>query len=55
MPERLVTMPGSTDQFVLPERPVPTPAHRYLPLPLPPAWTMRRHHPRPCKLKHKTL
>ncbi|MFJ5817297.1 hypothetical protein ACIQGT_25885 [Streptomyces sp. NPDC093108] len=33
VPERFVTMPGSTDQFVLTERPAPTPAHRYRPLP----------------------
>ncbi|MET8816654.1 hypothetical protein ABZW47_32255 [Streptomyces sp. NPDC004549] len=33
MPERIVTMPGSTDQFVLTERPAPTLAHRYRPLP----------------------
>ncbi|MCZ1012012.1 hypothetical protein [Streptomyces lydicus] len=33
MPERIATMPGSTDQFVLTERPAPTPAHRYRPLP----------------------
>ncbi|MFE9628488.1 hypothetical protein [Streptomyces sp. NPDC006527] len=33
MPERILTMPGSTDQFVLTERPAPTLTDRYRPLP----------------------
>ncbi|MFJ5820043.1 hypothetical protein ACIQGT_40090 [Streptomyces sp. NPDC093108] len=33
MPERTLTMPGSTDQFVLTERPAPTLTDRYRPLP----------------------
>ncbi|MCX4681381.1 hypothetical protein OG413_39995 [Streptomyces sp. NBC_01433] len=33
MPERIVTMPGSTDQFVLTERPALTLTDRYRPLP----------------------
>ncbi|MFD5079674.1 hypothetical protein [Streptomyces sp. NPDC058371] len=33
MPERIVTMPGSTDQFVLTERPAPALTDRYRPLP----------------------
>ena len=33
MPERTLTMPGSTDQFVLTERPAPTLTDRSRPLP----------------------
>lgn len=33
MPERILTLPGSTDQFVVTERPAPTLAHRYRMLP----------------------
>ncbi|MFE7777730.1 hypothetical protein ACFU5O_28290 [Streptomyces sp. NPDC057445] len=33
MPERILTMPHSTDQFIVTDRPAPTLTHRYQPLP----------------------